>query len=89
MARIKSSIKDIRKSRKNKKRNLAVKTSLKKAVKEALALISAGSKKEAKDKVQSAVSVIDKAVENGILHKNTAARKKSRLVLKLNKLTKK
>ena len=83
MAQIKAAIKYIRKSRKNRIRNISIKTKVKKAIKEALAAI--GGKKEDKEKVKSAMSLIDKAVENGILHKNTGARKKSRLMLRLNK----
>ena len=47
---------------------------------------------EDKDALNSAVSKVyqlcDKAVSKGILHKNTAARKKSRLVLAIKKLAK-
>jgi small subunit ribosomal protein S20 len=87
MARIKASIKDIRKSRKSRMRNLIVKNKVKKAIKDALTAIK--NKKDAKEKVKAAVSVIDKAVENGILHKNTGARRKSRLMLQLKKSAKK
>lgn len=39
----------------------------------------------ANSSVKEAIVAIDKAVSKGLLHKNTAARRKSRLVLKLNK----
>ena len=88
MANIKAAIKYIRKSRKNRARNLAVKNNIKKLVKAAIKLILSKDQKAA-EAVKAAVSAIDKAAENGILHKNTAARKKSRLTKKLNVISKK
>ena len=86
MANIKAAIKYIRKSRKNRIRNLAVKGNIKKLLKEAQKLIAAKSK-EAAAAVKKAISAIDKAAENKIMHKNTAARKKSRLMAKLNAIS--
>jgi small subunit ribosomal protein S20 len=88
MANIKAAIKYIRKSRKNRARNLAVKGKIKKLIKEALKLISLKDKGAA-EAVRSVISAIDKAAENGILHKNTSARKKSRIMKKLNAISKK
>jgi len=88
MANIKAAIKYIRKSRKNRIRNLAVKGNIKKLTKQSLKLISLKDKGAA-EAVKNTLSAIDKASENGILHKNTAARKKSRLVKKLNVTLKK
>ncbi|HWR60929.1 MAG TPA: 30S ribosomal protein S20, partial [Clostridia bacterium] len=45
--------------------------------------VKAGNMNEAKELYQKVVSLIDKAVSKGTLHKNTAARKKSRLSKKL------
>jgi small subunit ribosomal protein S20 len=88
MANIKAAIKYIRKSRKNRVRNVAVKGNIKKLFKLALKLISLKDKGAA-EAVKNAASAVDKAAENGILHKNTAARKKSRLMKKLNAISKK
>ena len=88
MANIKAAIKYIRKSAKNRVRNLAVKGNIKKLFKNALKLISSKDKGAA-EAVKKAASAVDKAAENGILHKNTAARKKSRLMKKLNAISKK
>jgi len=88
MANIKAAIKYIRKSRKNRARNLAVKNKIKKLIKEALKLISLKDKGAA-EAVKAVLSGLDKAAENGILHKNTAARKKSRLMKRLNAISKK
>lgn len=88
MANIKAAIKYIRKSRKNRERNLAVKGNIKKLIKQALKLIALKDKGAAAA-VQAVISAVDKAAENGILHKNTAARKKSRIMRKLNAVSKK
>jgi small subunit ribosomal protein S20 len=88
MANIKAAIKYIRKSRKNRARNVAVKGNLKKLLKSALKLI-ASKEKGAADAVKAVISAVDKASENGIIHKNTAARKKSRIMAKLNAILKK
>lgn len=86
MANIKSSKKRILTAARNAERNVAFKSSIKTAVKKVLTL-AAG---EDKDALALAVSKVyqlcDKAVGKGILHKNTAARKKSRLTIALNKL---
>lgn len=87
MANIKAAIKYIRKSRKNRVRNLKVKGNIKKLVKDSNKLISSKDK-DSSLTVLKAISAIDKAVESGILHKNAAARKKSRLMKKLNAITK-
>lgn len=88
MANIKSAKKRVLIAEKNRLRNVAFKSSIKTAVKNAVALAS-GEDKEALAKAVSKVyQLCDKAVVKGILHKNTAARKKSRLVKALNKLAK-
>ena len=88
MANIKSAKKRVLIAEANRVRNVAFKTSIKTAVKKALALATG----EDKDALNSAVSKVyqlcDKAVSKGILHKNTAARKKSRLVLAIKKIAK-
>ena len=88
MANIKSAKKRVLTAEANRQRNVAFKTSIKTAIKKALALAAESDK----DALNSAVSYVyklcDKAVSKGILHKNTAARKKSRLVLAIKKLEK-
>ncbi len=86
MANIKSAIKRVLVAKRNEERNVAFKSSIKTAVKKALALAN-GEDNEALNKALSKVyQLCDKAVSKGILHKNTAARKKSRLTLAINKL---
>lgn len=86
MANIKSAKKRVLIAQRNEERNVAFKSSIKTAVKKALAL-AAGEDKEALNAALSKVyQLCDKAVSKGILHKNTAARKKSRLTVAINKL---
>ena len=65
-------------------RNKAYNSSLKTAVKKANAAVEAGAA-DAEVAVKAAVKKIDQACAKGILHKNTASRKKSALVKSLNK----
>ena len=53
-------------------------------MKKARTLIEAGNLDEARDAVRVAISALDKAAERGIIHKNNAARRKSRLAQALN-----
>ena len=66
--------------------NQMFKTSLKTSIKKYEAALAAGDKALASETYKAAVKKIDKAVAKGILHKNTAARKKSNIALKMNKL---
>jgi len=50
-------------------------------------LIESSSKSDDDSVLRSAISALDKAVTKGVLHRNTAARKKSRLAKQYNKLT--
>ncbi len=65
-------------------RNKVVKSALKTSIKKANTAIAAGSE-DSQELLKAAVRDIDKAVSKGILHKNTAARKKSGLVLSASK----
>ncbi len=88
MANIKSAKKRILTAQRNYERNVAFKSSIKTAVKKALVLAQA--KEKDPEAINSAISeaykLCDKAVSKGILHRNTASRKKSRLVKAINKL---
>lgn len=86
MANIKSSKKRILTAERNAERNVAFKSSIKTAMKKALELGKAGESKDLQAAVAKVYQLCDKAVGKGILHKNTAARKKSRLVIALKKL---
>ena len=86
MANIKSSKKDIIRSKVAYEKNKAAKSALKTVIKKFDAAIVAGDKAAAQAAYVAAVSAVDKAVNKGILHKNTAARKKSSMTLHLNKM---
>ena len=86
MANIKSAKKRVLTAEKNRIRNVAFKTSIKTALKKALALAEGDDKEALNAAISKAYQLCDKAVSKGILHKNTAARKKSRLTKAVNKL---
>lgn len=86
MANIKSAKKRILVNRTKYDRNKAIKSGVKTAVKKVYAAIEANNKEAAKAALTNAISVIDKATRKGVFHKNTAARKVSRLTLAFNKM---
>lgn len=71
-----------RRSQRNKSARSAVKTAVKKA---RVAIAANG--ENAAEVLRDASALIDKTASRGIIHRNTAARKKSRLAKKLNKAT--
>lgn len=87
MANIKSAKKRVLIAEANRQRNVAFKTSIKTAVKKALELAKSDDTEALNAAISKAYQLCDKAVVKGILHKNTAARKKSRLVLAIKKLS--
>ena len=67
-------------------KNAAVKSQIRTAARKTVEAVQAGAVEEAKQALVHATSVIDKAASKGVLHKNTAARKKSNLAAKVNAL---
>lgn len=88
MANIKSAKKRVLIAEANRQRNVAWKSSIKTAFKKVLELASGDDKDALSAALSKAYQLCDKAVSKGILHKNTAARKKSRLTLAVKKLAK-
>ena len=86
MPNIKSSKKDVIRSKVAYEKNKADKSAMKTTIKKFEASLVAGDAAAAQAAYKQAVQVVDKAVSKGILHKNTAARKKSSMTLRLNKL---
>ncbi|MFC1511423.1 30S ribosomal protein S20 [Candidatus Margulisiibacteriota bacterium] len=84
VTRSKSAKKRVKTSQKRRARNLAAKTDIKKAIKSVEKAIAKKSS-DLSDLLKKFFSIIDKAVQRGIIHKNTAARKKSRLSIKASK----
>ena len=83
MPNIKSQKDRVLQSKKENLRNKAVKSNLKTVIKKADIALADGSA-DAQMAVVEAVSTIDKARSKGVLHKNTAARKVSRMMKKAN-----
>ena len=86
MPNIKSSKKDVIQSKIAYEKNKAAKTALKTIIKKYDASLESGDRAVAEGAYKLAVEAVDKAVKSGVLHKNTAARKKSSMTLRLNKL---
>ena len=86
MPNIKSSKKDVISSKIAYEKNKAEKSALKTNLKKFEAAVEAGDRAVAEGAYKQAVKSVDKAVTKGLLHKNNAARKKSSMTLKLNKL---
>ncbi len=87
MANIKSAEKRIEIARIRTQRNKARKSMVKTSIRKFEALMAEGNIEGAQAQLKEAVKQIDMAVTKGTLHKNTAARKKSRLAQMLNKAT--
>ena len=66
--------------------NTASRTNLRTNLKKLRTALAGGQKDEAKALLPQIVSVIDKSVQKGVLHKNTAARHKARLTSHVNEL---
>ena len=84
MANLKSSIKRIRSSRRKAEYNQIRRSTARTYVKKARSLIAEGNLEEAQSVVQLAIRALDRAAQRGVIHKNNAARRKSRLVQQLN-----
>ena len=85
MANIKSQIKRNRQNEKRRTRNKAIRSEVNSRVKSTLESAESGQSDE--EALRIAIKKIDKAARKNILHKNTAARKKSRLTKRYNELT--
>ena len=81
----KSAKKQMRVSATRQARNKSVRSQCKTNITKAEKLIFTGELEEAQKAVVTAIGSLDKAAEKGIIHPNNAARRKSRLMEKLNK----
>ena len=86
MANTRSALKRIRTSEKRRVRNMAVRTGVRTAVKTTRTALAGSDVQEARASLARAIQLLDKAVTKGVVHKNAAARKKSRLTRQLNAL---
>jgi small subunit ribosomal protein S20 len=86
MANIKSQIKRNRQNEREYARNKAVRSELKTRTKQAVAAAEAGDAVRAEELLVVAQKRFDMAVSKGVIHKNTAARRKARLTAQVRSL---
>jgi len=84
LANTQSAIKEIRRSERRRRINQVHRTKARTYVKRTRALLASGQLDEAEVVAQKALSALDRAAQKGIIHKNNAARRKSRLMRQLN-----
>jgi small subunit ribosomal protein S20 len=75
-----------RQAEKRRVRNAGQRSRMRTFIKKVIAAVEAGDKEQAQAAFKTAVPVIDSAVSKGLIHKNNAARKKSRLNAKVRAL---
>ncbi|MDD7465151.1 MAG: 30S ribosomal protein S20 [Actinomycetaceae bacterium] len=86
MANIKSQKKRIKTNEKRRLRNKSYKSELKTYVRKTREAIEAGDAEEAEKWLRVASRKLDVAVSKGVIHKNQAAQRKSKLAKRFNKL---
>jgi small subunit ribosomal protein S20 len=86
MPNIKSAIKRVKTSEKRRLHNATLKSDLRTAVKKVDLAIANNEKEKVKELLLIATKKLDKAASKGLIHKNKAARQKSRLMKKANAL---
>ena len=86
MANHKSAEKRNRQAQARRLRNRTNRSQMKTEVRKVNEAIVAGSEEQAKSALQGAISVISKTASKGTIHRNTAARKISRLTKRVNKM---
>lgn len=84
MANSKSALKRIRTAEKKRLRNRPFRSAARTYVKKAELAIVAGDQDAAQQAVATAVSTLDRVAQKGVIHRNNAARRKSRLMAKFN-----
>jgi len=84
LANIKSAMKRARTSEKRRLRNKQVKSQMRSAIRRFVASVESDAGEDLQGRLNEAVSMIDRAVSKGVVHKNQAARKKSQLYRAFN-----
>ena len=87
MPQTRSAKKRLLQTEKRTQRNKAYKSRIKTAVRKVRLAVAEGRAEDARLSYREASSLLDKAVEKGILHKNNAAHKKSRVAATLARLS--
>jgi small subunit ribosomal protein S20 len=86
VARIKSAVKNIRKSRRRNLINRARRSSLRTQIRKLRELVAKKDADAARKALTPTLSIIDRSLSKGIIHRNTAARYKSRLTRQVTSL---
>ena len=86
MANIKSQIKRNKQNQKRRMRNRVYRGTARTYVRKAEAAIKVGDAQASQEETLKAIKALDKAASKGVIHKNNAARRKSRMVKKLNSM---
>lgn len=86
MANIASAKKRARQSEKHRQHNASMRSMVRTYIKKVIAAIEAGDQKKAEEALVLTVPVIDRMASKGLIHKNKAARHKSRLTAQIKKL---
>lgn len=86
MANTAQAKKRARQAEKSRLRNASQRSHLRTFIKKVLAAVESGDKNVAQEAYGSVVSIIDKAANKGLIHKNKAARNKSRLNAKVRSM---
>ena len=84
MPQTKSAQKQVRVTERRRSRNKSIRSLCKTNITKAERLIFTGELESAREAVTTAISSLDKAAEKGVIHANNAARRKARLMKKLN-----
>lgn len=86
MPNTKSAAKAMRQSLRRRQHNLKIKDKFKSEIKKVKKLIAKGQRTEAVKALTTVMSALDKAAKTGVIHKNTASRRKSRLAKAVGKI---
>jgi small subunit ribosomal protein S20 len=86
LANSKSAEKRIRVAERRRQRNRPYRSAARTYVKKALLAIQGGNPEVASVAVGNAISMLDRVAGKGVIHKNNAARRKSRLMVKYNRM---
>lgn len=86
MANIKQQKKRVKTNEKRRVRNLGIRSGVKTEIRKFCELVAAGDKEKAEEQLRVASRTLDKAVTKGVLHRNNAANRKSRMAKAFNKM---
>ncbi len=86
MANIKSAKKRARQAEKHRQHNASMRSMVRTYIKKVVAAVEAGNKVLANEALRAAQPIIDRMARKGLIHKNKAARHKSRLTARVKKL---